>query len=44
MSRVGYSCWLLGWMVPSRHVEDLVLAQWALLGRAGRGAPGAGMG
>lgn len=31
----GYSRWILGRMIPSRHAEDLVLAHWALLGELG---------
>jgi transposase len=35
----GYSRWMLGLMIPSRHVEDLVLATWRLLQQLG-GVPG----
>jgi len=35
----GYSRWMLGLMIPSRHAEDLVLGTWELLQRLG-GVPG----
>ena len=35
----GYSRWMLGLMIPSRHAEDLVLGTWLLLQRLG-GVPG----
>ena len=35
----GYSRWMLGQMIPSRHAEDLVLGTWLLLQRLG-GGPG----
>jgi len=35
----GYSRWMLGQMIPSRHAEDLVLGTWLLLQRLG-GVPG----
>ena len=31
----GYSRWMLGLMIPSRHAEDLVLGTWRLLGQLG---------
>jgi hypothetical protein len=31
----GYSRWMLGLMIPSRHAEDLVLGTWQLLGQLG---------
>jgi transposase len=31
----GYSRWMLGVMIPSRHAEDLVLGTWRLLGQLG---------
>ncbi|MGH3226733.1 MAG: IS21 family transposase [Streptosporangiaceae bacterium] len=31
----GYSRWMLGLMLPSRHAEDLVLGTWQLLQRLG---------
>jgi transposase len=31
----GYSRWMLGLMLPSRHAEDLVLGTWELLQRLG---------
>jgi transposase len=31
----GYSRWMLGLMIPSRHAEDLVLGTWHLLGQLG---------
>jgi hypothetical protein len=31
----GYSRWMLGLMIPSRHAEDLVLGTWELLQRLG---------
>jgi hypothetical protein len=27
----GYSRWMLGLMIPSRHAEDMVLGTWRLL-------------
>jgi len=35
----GYSRWMLGLMIPSRHAEDLVLGTWRLLQQLG-GVPG----
>jgi hypothetical protein len=35
----GYSRWMLGLMIPSRHAEDLVLGTWRLLCQLG-GVPG----
>jgi transposase len=35
----GYSRWMLGLMIPSRHAEDLVLGTWQLLQQLG-GVPG----
>jgi hypothetical protein len=35
----GYSRWMLGLMLPSRHAEDLVLGTWQLLQQLG-GVPG----
>jgi len=35
----GYSRWMLGLMIPSRHAGDLVLGTWELLQRLG-GVPG----
>jgi hypothetical protein len=35
----GYSRWMLGLMIPSRHAEDLVLGTWRLLQLLG-GVPG----
>ncbi len=35
----GYSRWMLGQMIPSRHAEDLVLGTWLLLRQLG-GVPG----
>jgi len=35
----GYSRWMLGLMIPSRHAEDLVLGTWLLLQQLG-GVPG----
>jgi hypothetical protein len=32
----GYSRWMLGLMIPSRHAEDLVLGTWRLLQQLGR--------
>ena len=31
----GYSRWMLGLMIPSRHAEDLVLGTWRLLQQLG---------
>lgn len=31
----GYSRWMLGLMIPSRHAENLVLGTWRLLGQLG---------
>jgi hypothetical protein len=32
----GYSRWMLGLMIPSRHAEDLVFGSWRLLGQLAR--------
>ena len=40
----GYSRWMLGLMIPSRHAEDLVLGTWRLLQQLGGVPEAAGVG